>query len=107
MQKISIKTITGKTYEFDVKSSDTIRDIKNKIYEQLQIPIESQKIIYNGELECKDSLKINDFVPNVFYLINKDEKIEQQNLINKQIGGKKDKYLKKIIKLQSLHIGEK
>ena len=55
---IFIKTVDGKTFKFKLGALDTIKDIKNKISKEKGIPIESQRIIFNGKiLEDNKSLK--------------------------------------------------
>ncbi|ESQ30018.1 hypothetical protein EUTSA_v10012102mg [Eutrema salsugineum] len=43
---IFVKTLTGKTYTFEVKGSDTIREVKAKYEEIDGVPVEHQRLIF-------------------------------------------------------------
>ena len=45
---INIKTLTGLTIYLDVELNDTIGEIKQKIYDKHNIPIESIQFFVNG-----------------------------------------------------------
>lgn len=47
--QIFIKSLTGKTITFDVKSSTTIKELKNKIEEKENISTNIQRILFCGK----------------------------------------------------------
>ena len=46
--RIWVKTLTGKILWLDVSSGDTVAELKQKIYERDDIPIDQQRICYAG-----------------------------------------------------------
>jgi hypothetical protein len=48
--QIFIKSLTSKTLTLDVDYSNTIEDIKQKIYDRENIPLKYQKLEYAGKL---------------------------------------------------------
>ncbi len=50
--RVFIKMLTGKTVSIVVEDTDTIQDIKEKILQQEQIPVDQQRLVFGGrELE--------------------------------------------------------
>ena len=58
--EIYIKTLTGKKITFEFVGSDTIHNIKTKIQNKENIPLEQQRIIYGGK-ELEDNKTLNDY----------------------------------------------
>ncbi|KAK4336689.1 hypothetical protein RND71_044195 [Anisodus tanguticus] len=46
--QIFVKTLTGKTVTLEVKPTDTIEVVKNKIYEKENIPLSEQQLVSGG-----------------------------------------------------------
>ncbi|AAD25767.1 Belongs to the PF/00240 Ubiquitin family [Arabidopsis thaliana] len=57
---IFIKTLTGRTNTYEVKGSDTIRELKAKHEEKEGIPVEQQRLIFQGRV-LEDSKAISDY----------------------------------------------
>lgn len=59
-KQIFIKTLQGKTMTIDVSDDDTIESIKEKIFEKEGIPIEQQRLVFNGK-QLEDNQTINGY----------------------------------------------
>jgi len=60
--KVSIKQLTGKTFDVEVKEDATVLDIKKMCFEKLQIEPELQRLIYKGRvLQDNKNLKEINF----------------------------------------------
>lgn len=56
--QIFIKTLTGRTVTIVVEEDDTILNVKMKLQEKDNIPVDEQRLIFGGhQLEDKKSLK--------------------------------------------------
>ncbi|GJX61952.1 polyubiquitin, partial [Tanacetum coccineum] len=53
--RISIETLTGETIILKVESSNTIHDIKNKIKDKVGVPLNQQKLFFDGNQLVDDS----------------------------------------------------
>ena len=61
--QIFIKTLTGKTITLDIEPSDSIENVKRKIFEKCGIPQASQRFILAGvTLRDEKTLAECDFV---------------------------------------------
>ena len=48
-KSIFIKTLSGKTIPMDINDSDTIGSIKQRIFEKEGIPVDQQRLVFNGK----------------------------------------------------------
>lgn len=59
--QIFVKTLTGKTMTFEVLSTDTILDVKRRVFEREGIEIEQQRLVHSGKyLDDKNTLQFYD-----------------------------------------------
>ena len=80
-KQIFIKTLTGKTMTFDVSDSETIQSVKNRIHDKEGIPVDQQRLVFNGK-QLEDGLKISD------YNISADGNTSTVHLVLRLKGGK-------------------
>jgi len=59
-KQIYIKTLQGKNITLDVKNTDTIASIKDKIKDIEGIPVDQQRIVFNGK-QLEDNNTIADY----------------------------------------------
>ncbi len=78
-KQIFIKTLQGKTMTLEVSDADTIQSVKNKIFEKEGIPVDQQRLVFNGK-QLEDNMTIAD------YNIQADSNI---HLVLRLRGGKK------------------
>jgi len=57
---IFLKTLQGKTIPMEVSSTDTIQSIKSRILDKEGIPVEQQRLVFNGK-QLEDSQKLDDY----------------------------------------------
>jgi len=55
-----VRTITGKVFNIDINPSDTIDMVKEKIQEAEDIPVDQQRVIYQGR-QLDDDLTLVDY----------------------------------------------
>ncbi|XP_076260026.1 ubiquitin-like protein NEDD8 [Rhynchophorus ferrugineus] len=57
---LKVKPLTGKEYNIEIETTDTIETIKQKINEQESIPIDQQRLTFRGK-PLKDSKTIDSY----------------------------------------------
>lgn len=59
-RQIFIKTLQGKTLTLEVKPEDSIGAIKQRIFEKEGIPVDQQRLVFNGK-QLEDNQSVNDY----------------------------------------------
>jgi ubiquitin C len=59
-KQIFIKTLNGKTITLNVDDNHTIDSIKKQIFDKEGIPIDQQRIVFNGK-QLEDNRTIKDY----------------------------------------------
>jgi large proline-rich protein BAG6 len=60
MLEINVKTIDGQNRSFSIADDHTVRQFKEKISTSLEIPIDRQRLIFQGR-ELKDTSNLSEF----------------------------------------------
>ena len=58
--QIFIKTLTGRTITIIVDPTDTVRNVKQKIKDKDDVPVDEQRLLYAGK-ELRDEEKLTDY----------------------------------------------
>ena len=58
--QLFIKTLTGKTLLIDIDPSQTIMDLKQKVFDKDGIPVDQQRLIYAGK-QLEDNRTLEDY----------------------------------------------
>ena len=58
--QIFIKTLTGRTITIIVDPTDTVRNVKQKIKDKDDVPVDEQQLLYAGK-ELRDEDKLTDY----------------------------------------------
>jgi ubiquitin C len=58
--QISVLTMAGKVLALDVRSTDTIGDVKTKIHGELRVPASRQRLVFNGKVLGDDGRILSD-----------------------------------------------
>lgn len=70
---VSVKTLHGQTFTFQVEASDSVLALKQKVFHQAGVPMDDQRLIIKGrQMEDHNSLHTYDFKSgNVVHLVTR------------------------------------
>ena len=58
--QIFVKTVTGKSITLEVEASDTIKNVKAKLQDEVQLSPDQQRLIFAGQL-LRNQLTLSDY----------------------------------------------
>ncbi|XP_041942260.1 polyubiquitin-B-like [Alosa sapidissima] len=58
--QVFLKNEKGQTKTFDVAPGETVTDFKHKVYNKERVPVDQQRLIYNGK-QLEDGRKLEDY----------------------------------------------
>ena len=58
--ELKIKTLDSRVLTFQVEGNETILDIKNLVFNETQVPVEQQRLIFRGKV-LKDNLALSTY----------------------------------------------
>ena len=108
-KKIYIRTLDGKYFFINISPLNTIKDIKNKINGSKGIPVEEQKLFFQGKVleDIKTIEQYNILPESTLHLTIKSETLKNNQTNNKKVNLNEDisiKFInKKIIFIQTLN----
>ena len=59
-RNIFIKTLQGKTMPMEIQDTDTVGSVKAKIHEKEGIPVDQQRLVFNGK-QLEDNMTMKDY----------------------------------------------
>lgn len=77
IRKFKIKTMDGRTTEFEMQADTTIEELKRQVESQMNVPIHRQRLIYKSRL-LKEDQRLSD------YLTKDDEVIHMMAMTEEQ-----------------------
>ena len=48
--RVKVKTLVGQIHTVDIKSEETVEQLKEKLCQQVKIPLTGQKLVYAGRI---------------------------------------------------------
>lgn len=58
--RIFIKSLNGNSITVDIKPTDTVKKLKSKVFDRLQVPPDNQRLLY-GTTQLEDKKTLSDY----------------------------------------------